>query len=98
MKVSPNAAAGVYKNTVIEQKKGNVAKSERSPKNVDSIKISAASAERTTAQLIESLKAQILQDVKAGIDSHQLSELKREVASGSYEINPAEIVHKIMGD
>lgn len=97
MKITPSGASNVYK-SVLEQKKEPVSKSKKAPEKVDSIKISGASQEKTTAQLVESLKSQIMNDVKAGIDSHQLEDLKREVASGNYDVNPGDIIHKIMGD
>jgi len=98
MKVTPGASPNIYKDSKVDQKKGNVSKTDRSRKNEDSIEISSAAPERTTAQLVEGLKAQILSDVKAGVSSHMLDALKREVATGNYDVNPSDIVHRLIGE
>ena len=97
MRITPPGAPKVYSKNGAEKKKESVSKTDLSQKNVDSIELSAAQPEKTTAQLIDTLKAQILQDVKAGIDTHRLDDLRREIASGDYDINPSDIVSRIIG-
>lgn len=97
MRITPPGASKVFSGKTAEQKKETAVKAADSPKNLDSIEISAAHPERTTAQLVETLKTQILADVKAGMDTHKLDQLKREIASGEYDVNPSDIVSKIIG-
>lgn len=98
MKIIPGVSPNIYKDSVVEQKKGNVSKTGRLQKNEDSIEISGTAPERTTAQLVEGLKAQIMNDVVGGVNSHTLDALKREIASGGYDVNPADIVYRLIGE
>jgi len=98
MKVTPGVSPNVYKDNIIEQKQGSAPKAGKVQRNEDSIQISGSAPERTTAQLVEGLKAQIMSDVKAGLSSHSLDALKREIASGEYDINPADIVYRLVGE
>lgn len=97
MKVQANGAAGVFRNNAeLETKKEQAKKAERSVTKTDSLEISAPQ-ERSTAQLVDTLKSQIMRDVKAGIDSHRLDGLRQEIASGNYDANPSDVVRKILG-
>ena len=98
MKVIPNGVNSVInRNSDMGKISDLKVKSGKAPEKMDSIKISGVK-KRTTEQLVNSLKMQIMQDVKSGIDSHKLEDLKKEIASGEYDINPSDIARKITGE
>lgn len=51
---------------------------------------------KVDAQFVENLKNQILSEVKAGADLHKMDDLKKQISLGQYDINPADIVRKMM--
>ena len=64
-------------------------------KKVDTITISTGE-HKTDMKFIEALKTQILNEVKAGAGIHKLNDLRNQVAAGEYDINPVDIVRKMM--
>ena len=65
--------------------------------NVDKITISHGGS-ISDARFIESLKNRILKETQGGVDIHRLDELKARVESGEYRADPAEIIHKLIGE
>lgn len=71
--------------------------SPKTTENVDRITISSR-ANKISGQFIADLREQILNQVKAGADPHMLDDLKRQVSLGEYDVNPADIVRRMMCD
>lgn len=53
---------------------------------------------KVDTQFITNLKNQILTEVKAGADLHKMDDLQKQIAMGEYDINPADIVRKMMAE
>ena len=63
--------------------------------SVDSVQISTR---RTTSddEFVKSLSSKISSEVKNGTPAEELSDIKRQIALGEYDINANEIAKKIM--
>ena len=109
MKIIPNKLTEIQaKKLEQENKKTEKKQSGRSGESMDRITISAEgihSAEGVhsedavpDARFLEKLMNQLMKDIEKKTEQSKLDELKLQVAAGEYDINPTDIVNRMMGD
>ena len=69
--------------------------SSKIPEKTDKITISAQE-QKTDAQFINVLRAQIVNELKAGTTAEKLSDVIGQVSAGSYDINTADVAYKML--